>query len=251
VVGAAEVTGRKADVIAAAHNAAEIALRSIKAGSKGSEVARLVERVITTYGCQPLDGVMSHQLKKFTIEGPKCFMNKASSERKAPECTFELNEVYGVDICVSTGEGRARETDQRVTVFKRCADNTYALKLKASRQLFHDVKEKHPHLPFSLRDLADAKGAKMGVIECVKHELLQPYPVMFERDGELVAQYKFTLLITSNGAKRITGAPAPTVTSEHKIEDEELVAALAQKAGPSKNKKKKKTGAAAAEGASA
>lgn len=31
--------------------------------------------------------------------------------------------------------------------------------------------------PFTLRALDDEKQARMGVVECLKHDLLHPYPV--------------------------------------------------------------------------
>ena len=30
----------------------------------------------------------------------------------------------------------------------------------------------------------DEKKAKMGVLECVKHDLMQPFAVLYERDGK-------------------------------------------------------------------
>ena len=45
---------------------------------------------------------------------------------------FELHEVYGVDVYVSTGDGKSREKDVRTTVYKK-SEQTYALKMKASR----------------------------------------------------------------------------------------------------------------------
>merc|ERR1712142_489397 len=56
------------------------------------------------------------------------------------------------------------------------------------------------------------------------HELLTPYPVLYEKDGEYVAQSKFTVLLMPNGPLRIThGAWDPEcVQSEFSIKDEEL-----------------------------
>ncbi len=39
-------------------------------------------------------------------------------------------------------------------------------------------------------DVLDEKHARMGVIECAKHDLVEPYPVYQEKDEEFV---KFTL----------------------------------------------------------
>lgn len=70
----------------------------------------------------------------------------------------------------------------------------------------------------------DEKKARMGVIECVKHELIESFNVLYERESEFVAQFKFTLLLMPNGPMRITAShfdPA-LYQSEHSIEDEEL-----------------------------
>lgn len=34
------------------------------------------------------------------------------------------------------------------------------------------------------RALEDEKKARMGVVECAKHELLQPFNVLYEKEGE-------------------------------------------------------------------
>ena len=47
----------------------------------------------------------------------------------------------------------------------------------------------------------------MGVIECAKHDLMEPYPVYFEKEGEFVAEFKFTALLMPNGTMKITGIP--------------------------------------------
>ena len=34
---------------------------------------------------------------------------REEGEQKVPECTFEVNEVYAVDVAMTTGEGKPRE----------------------------------------------------------------------------------------------------------------------------------------------
>ena len=64
----------------------------------------------------------------------------------------------------------------------------------------------------------------MGVVECVKHELVEPFNVLFEREGEYVAQFKFTVLLMPNGPMRITGLPfeSENYDSKFSVKDEEL-----------------------------
>lgn len=97
-------------------------------------------------------------------------------------------------------------------------------------------------MPFTLRAFEDEKKAKMGVVECVKHGLLEPFNVLWEKEGEYVAQFKFTLLLMPNGTSRITQGPfdPEIVQSEYSLQDDEIKAILATSASKKTQKKKKK-----------
>jgi len=101
-------------------------------------------------------------------------------------------------------------------------------------------------MPFTLRAFEDEKKARLGVGECTNHELLTPYPVLYEKDGEYVAQFKFTVLLMPNGPLRIThGSWDPEfLQSEHSIKDEELKTILTSQVSKKTQKKKKKKAAA-------
>lgn len=128
--------------------------------------------------------------------------------------------------------------DAKTTVFKK-TDDVYQLKLKHSRVFFAEAEKKFGQMPFTLRAFEDEKKAKLGILECVKHRLMDPFNVLYEKDDELVAQFKFTILLMPSGTHKITGLPleAEKYQSEHKIEDEELKKVLAT--GLLENKKKK------------
>lgn len=51
---------------------------------------------------------MSHEMKQFVIDGNKCVLNKPTPEAKVEDTEFEENEVYAIDIVVSTGEGKPK-----------------------------------------------------------------------------------------------------------------------------------------------
>lgn len=82
----------------------------------------------------------------------------------------------------------------------------------------------------------------MGVVECVKHGLLEPFNVLWEKEGEYVAQFKFTLLLMPNGPSRITEGPfdPEIIQSEYSIQDEEIKEILATSSRKNQKKKKKK-----------
>jgi len=64
-------------------------------------------------------------------------------------------DVFGLDIFVSSGEGKPKEGDYRTTVFKRELDAQYNLKLKSARSFFAEVNKKYPTLPFSIASFED------------------------------------------------------------------------------------------------
>lgn len=244
VIGSSgKITGRKADALLAAHYASEAALRLMKPATENHAVTNAVQTVAESFKCKPIEGMLSHQLKQFEIDGEKSIIqNPNEVQRKEHEkSTFELHEVYAIDVLVSTGEGVGREMETRTTVFKR-TNETYMLKMKASRALFTEVNSKCGTMPFSLRNLEDEKKARMGVVECVSHKLLEPFHVLYEKPSEIVVQFKFTVLLMPNGPQKITGLvfDPSTCQSEHSITDEETKKLLSSSTKAKKPNKKKK-----------
>lgn len=252
VVGATKenpVTGRKADALQAAYLAAELAQRLVKPGNENILVTDSLQKVAESFKCKPIEGMLSHQLQRNRIDGEKSIIQNPNEQQRKEhkKCSFEVHEVYGVDILVSSGEGKAKEKETRTTIFKR-TEEQYSLKMKASRVFYSDVCNKFTMMPFTLRAFEDEKKAKMGVVECAKHELLNAYPVLWDKEGEFVAQFKYTVLLMPTGPLRITSGPwdPETVKSEYSIEDEDLKATLASSVNKNAQKKKKKKAAAKA-----
>ncbi|XP_022971348.1 ERBB-3 BINDING PROTEIN 1 isoform X2 [Cucurbita maxima] len=236
------VTGRAADVIAAANTAAEVALRLVRPGKKNKDVTEAIQKVAASYDCRIVEGVLSHQMKQFVIDGNKVVLSVANPETRVDEAEFEENEVYSIDIVTSTGEGKPKLLDEKqTTIYKRAVDRNYHLKMKASRFIFSEITQKFPIMPFTARALEE-KRARLGLVECVNHDLLQPYPVLQEKPGDYIAHIKFTVLLMPNGSDRVTSHPLqdlqPTITTD----DPEIKAWLAlgtktKKKGGGKKKK--------------
>lgn len=188
-VGSGPVTGKKADAVVAAYNAMLAAQRLIKGGegSTNNKVTEAIAKVCEEYGVTPLEGVLSHKVKKHLIDGNDVIINKETSEQKVEEFEFVPGDIIGLDVYVSTGEGKPKESEFRTTVYKRELDAQYNLKIKSSRAFFAEVNKRFPTLPFAIRAFEDPVGAKVGVKECIDHDLLTPYPVLTEKAGEIVA----------------------------------------------------------------
>lgn len=146
---------------------------------------------------------------------------------------------------MSSSEGRPKETETKTTVFKRAVEQNYLLKMKASRYVLNEINAKFPTMPFTLRAFEDEKKGRLGIVECVNHGLVSPYPVLYEKQGEYVAQFQFTALLLPTQTDKITSYPRlPFVKSQYSIEDAKIKAILAmgtkRKSNNKKQKKKKK-----------
>jgi len=66
-------------------------------------------------------------------------------------------------------------------------EKTYSLKTKHGRTFMYEMIEKYPSSCFSIRSFEDEITAKLGVSECLKHDLLMHYPVLTEKPEQIVA----------------------------------------------------------------
>jgi curved DNA binding protein len=240
-------TGPLANVFHAAWACAEVAARLITPGAQNSVVTEAMKKVCDAYGVKPLSGSVMHQVKRYVIDGNKniAMHDPTPDSGKTEKCTFEQGEVYALDICLSTGEGKRKEKNTRTTVYRREVNNKYGLKIAASRKFFNEVNAKFPSMPFSLRALDDETSAKMGVRECATHHLVSPYDVVYSEAGAQMAHVKFTVLLCPSGNIKVTGLAMPeNLVADAELPDDlkELIASVSvekkKKNRGNKNKKK-------------
>jgi len=229
------------------YNILLVAVASIQAGSKNSDVTAVVKRISSHYGVNPIATFRMHQMKRFVIDGVKEVALRDPTpedielgEEKLTECTFQQAEVYAIDVAMTTGDGKVRPSELRTTVFKRNVETNYRLKMKASRYVLTEVDKKFPTLPFTLRHFEDERQAKMGINECVSHGLLNPYPILHEKGDGKVVHFKCTVLLLPSGTVRITGLPLPTYFTSQKSPDDETAKVLLELANVSAKKAKRK-----------
>ena len=181
-------------------------------------------------------------MKKHLNDGNEVIINKETPEQRVDDWEFAPGDVFALDVYVATGEGMPREADIRTTVFKREMEQVYNLKSKHARAFFHVVNTKYPALPFSIRGFEDLTGARVGVKECLAHDLLIDYPVLTEKKGEFIAQFKATIAIQPKSVAILCGGRdlfnGEGISSEKKIESEELKTLIAQPLWKAEEKKK-------------
>ncbi|KAI9826311.1 MAG: Curved DNA-binding protein (42 kDa protein) [Thelocarpon impressellum] len=264
-----KLPGREADLLLAMYWANELLLRlmvppGLLAGGSDEEKAKaaagrpitqsritaLLQKVADSYGVSLVESTTCWMFERNEIEGKKK-MVIAPGEGVKGEGTPDVGEVWGVEVGVSMGSGKVKTLANRPTLHRRTT-TTYGLKRQSSRQTLSEIVKKFGTFPFSLRQLEDERSAKVGVVECVRGNVLRQYEVVGDKDGEPVARMFSTVAITKNGLTRLVAPPAPDIEqykTDKKIMDDEILQILERPlarstGGKSKNKKKKKKPAA-------
>lgn len=172
---------KRAEVSVGGYNAFLAAQRMIKLGGTNKSVSEVVAKVCEEFGIAPVEGALSHKLKKHLIDGSDVILNKETPEKRVETFEFMPGDVIALSVYVSSGEGKTKEGDFRTTVYKRELDQQYNLKMKNARAFFNEMNKKHPTLPFTIAGFEDQLAAKVGVKECINHDLIGPYPVIVEK----------------------------------------------------------------------
>lgn len=60
----------------------------MKPGSKNDDVTQTINKVCESYKVNPVEGVLSHELKKHLIDGNNVIINKETFDQKADEHEF-------------------------------------------------------------------------------------------------------------------------------------------------------------------
>ncbi len=124
---------------------------------------------------------------------------------------FELDRAPSVTdgrekLVARIGRGKAVDRGDKCTIYKRNVEVEKALKMQTSRKLLTQINKRFPTFPFTMRNF-EGNREKLGITELKRTDLVQPYPVLSEKEGDYVAQFKFTAIITPKGTLQITGLP--------------------------------------------
>ena len=233
-----KVTGAKANAVLAAYHSVHAALRMLKVNaSTNNDVTKSTQQICDDYNVKPVEGVLSHRMKRDIIDGIETIINKETIDQKVESRKFEYGDVFGLDVIVSTGEGKPKETGIKTTIYKRALETTYQLRAPASRKLLSVVENNFYSFPFSFNVFDKEENLKLknpiqnlkttmklGLTECVKNELLHPYPVLSEKKGEIVAQFKYTVAVRNDNPIIICGLPIDVTKYEtdKKITDDKI-----------------------------
>lgn len=233
------ITGKKADLINATWLASEASIRSLRPNGKNWDITSVVEKISKSFDVTPVESMLSHNIIQNVLYGPKEIILNPTKQNKSEMSTykFEENEVYGLDILLSTSkDGKVKPSNFRTSIYK-LTGNSYQLKMKMSHKVLAEFKSKsNGNYPVNIRNLEEPSKARGGLVEPSSHKVILPYDVVTEKEGEFVAQYFTTVAITKNGIVKYTNPSfnKDLYKTDKQVEDEGVLKVLSQ---PLKTKK--------------
>lgn len=155
------VSGKSADVILAAYNAIQAAVRQMYVDKNNYDVTNTIQTVSNAYKVTPVEGVLSHRMKRDIIDGMEAIINHSTFDQKVDQRYFEHGDVFGLDVLISSGEGKPKETAIKTSIYKRALETTYKLKTESGRKLLSVVEHNFHTFPFSFNIFDNEDNVKM------------------------------------------------------------------------------------------
>ena len=204
-------TSKQARVLKAVANASKEIVNIMKPGVSNKEIVNIMEKYAEKYDCKlpyitenaHAPGVLSYQMSQYVIDGHNddddeylhhfimCRYND-HYEYGLREMPLEENEVYAIDIVMSSGTGKLNSSSKECTIYKRLQDKRCMLRLKTSKLCLSQFKKNR--FPINARNVSNNRF-KMGLKECINKCLIEPYTPMEEKKNEFIARVKFTVIV--------------------------------------------------------
>lgn len=189
-------TKRHDDLIKAAEESLDIAIKSIRPGVKTKDIGRNIESVIESRGFKPISNLSGHSIERYSLHSGLSVPNVPKGRGR-----IKKGMVLAIEPFATDGKGKVRN-----------GENSRIVKLEKPRNLkgedkefYNWVKERFHHLPFTgrwCRSYGDDYEYRLKRL--IRFNAAMTYPILVEAKGSLVTQREHTVIVTSKGAKIIT-----------------------------------------------
>jgi curved DNA binding protein len=222
-------TDKKNNILKATIFASRDIFQIMKPGNTSTNIIKILNKYADEYNCSIpqsptnnenyiIPGIMSFQVSKNIIDGNNTdeeeyshqfilHKNNNIYDFSMREFKFEKNDVYIIDIAMSSGSGKLNIDTSNICIYKRNPKKFNDLKLKASKEALSHVNNYFPN------KIKLNPKMKMGLKECFNKNIITAYPCTFEKENEYIARIKFTVIVR-NDPILITGRPADDILNK-------------------------------------
>lgn len=182
------------DLVKASESALEKAIELIHGGVNTADIGGVIEETITSFGYKPVINLSGHGLAQYVQHAPPSIPNK----RIPHGVVLEEGDIIAIEPFATDGAGKIQDAgNAEIYHFA----NKKPIRHPSARKLLKEI-EKYKTLPFAKRWLGD--NINFAMLQLIKANIVQPYPVLKEIEGGLVSQAEHTVFITEDGCEVIT-----------------------------------------------
>ncbi|WP_457614075.1 type II methionyl aminopeptidase [Methanopyrus sp.] len=180
----------------AAREALEAAIETIRPGVECRKVGRAIGEVCRDHGFKPVIGLTGHQIEPWNLHAGVSIPN---DDLPGYEDKLEEGMVLAVEPFVTTGDGKGDvKPGSTVEIFSVRNPN------QRSRLNLYRIYESRRSLPFARRWVGAAPRVKFELMRLSKLGAVKAYPELVEVNGEPVAQWEHTVVVTERGCLVLT-----------------------------------------------
>jgi len=183
-------------MVKAAEEALAVAIKSVKAGARASDIGATIEHIIKNRGMRPIRNLTGHKLSRYIVHAGRSIPNVAGYDLHK----LEENEVYAIEpfSVLSNATGEVRDGPP---------SNIYRFERKRNlegvpKQMLAFIQQEYRTLPFAGRWVLKAFPSPVGeeaFTDLLSSRCIMGYPQLVEKSGGVVAQAEHTVIVQKDG----------------------------------------------------
>ena len=188
-----DLSGKYNDLIKAAEEALDNAIKIIKPGTTLGEIGKVIQETIQGHNFAPVKKLSGHGLGQYEVHTKPSIPNFDNHD----ETKIEKGMVFAVEPFASTGAGIVQDSGT-ATVFE--LTNKKPVRNMITRQVLKEI-ESYDNLPFTTRWLTRKLGAKakFALREMRQLGMLHEHPPLADKDKGMISQAEHSILIDDDG----------------------------------------------------
>jgi methionyl aminopeptidase len=183
-------------MVKAAEEALAIAIKTVKAGARASDIGATIEHTIKNRGFRPIRNLTGHKMSRYIVHAGRSIPNVAGYELHR----LEEDEIYAIEpfTVLNNAVGEVRDGPP---------SNIYRWERKKNlegvpKQMLAFIQQEYRTLPFASRWVLKRFPGPEGVSafsDLLRSRCIMGYPQLLEKTGGPVAQAEHTVIVQKEG----------------------------------------------------
>ncbi|PKP60999.1 MAG: type II methionyl aminopeptidase [Candidatus Altiarchaeales archaeon HGW-Altiarchaeales-1] len=189
-----DLTGKYGKMLDANKAALENALKILKPNLKISEIGKVVEETIKSYGYKPIENLTGHQMEQYALHGGIAIPNVHTMDSK----TLKEDMVIAIEPFATDGIGSVTETN-KYEIYSLM--QIKPVRMTEERNLLNGL-EARKGMPFAKRWFKTIPEVTLNLIlqDMVNRGIIRKHGMFREKGNGMVSQFEHTAIITKDGA---------------------------------------------------